>query len=169
MDTPTQKLLSIKQQYYDRSSGKLNFKPVSTVINQYETILQRVGLQPPADMPYLPNIFVHALSEHLQRKLLSFLQTLPAVATYQDNLNNFNLTIKKAVELETQDRDMMKMVRVSQSNDGLRAPVRGSRSATNDSTASTFIAHQPLRAPVRTQAYPAVASMPTAEPNFVEE
>ena len=70
IDTPVQRIIGIKQAQYNYKHKKMEYKSVLQVVKQYETILQEIGDDIPAGMPNLANVFVHALSDQLQRKLL---------------------------------------------------------------------------------------------------
>ena len=61
IDTPVQRIVAIKQAYYNYRNKRMEYKPVLQVVKQYETILQEIGDNVPAGMPDLANDFVQAV------------------------------------------------------------------------------------------------------------
>ena len=68
MDTPVQRLLQIKQQHWNQSKQKMEYRSVTAVKAQFENILQIIGTEVPNNIPNLSETFVHALSQTLHKK-----------------------------------------------------------------------------------------------------
>ena len=111
METPTQRLMSIKQQFYNNRTKRLDYKSISQIVTQFETILQEIGNDVPADIPNLAQTFVHSLSQQLQQKLLKIMQRYQAPADHRANVQNFNNIVKEAYEVKVEQKEFIRLAR----------------------------------------------------------
>ena len=99
-ETISQRLIAIKQRYYDRQTNKPHFRSMNQLAQEYQFLISEIKpTTQPQEIPELESVFVQAVSEDLRKKLVRHLHAT-ASTTIDENLQRFNTLVQRAVEAE---------------------------------------------------------------------
>jgi hypothetical protein len=102
--TLAQRLVNIKQRYYDKVTQQANYRSVQELSQEYQRLLAEIKPSTmPTEIPQLDNIFVQSVSEDLRKKLIRHLGQEPAT-TIDENIQHFNDLVLSAMDAEEELR-----------------------------------------------------------------
>jgi hypothetical protein len=99
-ETLAQRLVTIKQQQYASTNGKVTYILVQELSQDYQFLLSEIKSNtPPTEIPQLDQLLIQAVSEGLRTKLLSHLQ--PRLMTSNEsNIHRFNQIVMLVTDVE---------------------------------------------------------------------